>query len=221
MGQLNQAMHAINDSTSQITRIIKFIQEIAFQTNLLALNAAVEAARAGEHGKGFAVVAEEVRNLAQRSAQAAQDSTELIEGAAARAKDGSTVADSAAQVLRTIIEDVAKVTELLGGITRASEEQAAGVEQVNTAVSEMDRVTQQNAAVAQQSASAAETAQRAIRSSQGNGGATERDHHRRQGGRRATSAARRYGGERRKAALLSSVGVVPGRRPERRMGRSR
>ncbi len=156
MGQLNTAMDAINQSSSQISKIIKVIEEIAFQTNLLALNAAVEAARAGEHGKGFAVVAEEVRNLAQRAAAAAKDTTNLIEGSVDRAKEGTTVAQSAAQALQGIVGDVGQVAELLKGISRASNEQAQGVEQVNVAVSQMDQVTQQNAAGAEESASAAE-----------------------------------------------------------------
>ena len=156
MHQLNSAMGAINESSGQISKIIKVIEEIAFQTNLLALNAAVEAARAGEHGKGFAVVAEEVRNLAQRSAQAARDTTNLIEGSVTRAKEGTTVADSAGKALQAIVSDVTKVADLLNGITQASQEQAQGVDQVNTAVSEMDKVTQQNAAGAEESASAAE-----------------------------------------------------------------
>jgi len=156
MGELNNAMTAINDSAAQIGKIIKVIEEIAFQTNLLALNAAVEAARAGEHGKGFAVVAEEVRNLAQRSAQAARDTTNLIEGAVTRAKEGTSVASNAAKSLNAIVADVANVAELLAGISRASNEQAQGVDQINSAVSQMDKVTQQNAAGAEESASAAE-----------------------------------------------------------------
>ncbi|MBL8878191.1 MAG: DUF3365 domain-containing protein, partial [Phycisphaerales bacterium] len=156
MTQLNSAMDSINQSSTEISKIIKVIEEIAFQTNLLALNAAVEAARAGEHGKGFAVVAEEVRNLAQRSAQAAKDTTNLIEGSVQRAREGAAVAHDASSALQSIINDVAQVAELLGGINQASREQAQGVEQVNIAVSSIDKVTQQNASNAEESASASE-----------------------------------------------------------------
>ena len=156
MSQLNEAMGAINKSAGEISKIIKVIEEIAFQTNLLALNAAVEAARAGEHGKGFAVVAEEVRNLAQRSAQAARDTTALIADSVQRAKEGTEVATVAGDALRTIVTDVSQVAELLQGINQASAEQAQGVEQINAAVSQIDKITQQNAAGAEQSASAAQ-----------------------------------------------------------------
>ena len=156
MTKLNDAMTGINESSDRISKIIKVIEEIAFQTNLLALNAAVEAARAGEHGKGFAVVAEEVRNLAHRSAQAAQETTGLIDESVQRARDGGGVAREVGEALTEIVSDVAKVSELIHGIAQASSEQAQGVDQVNTAVAQMDKVTQGNAAGAEESASAAE-----------------------------------------------------------------
>jgi methyl-accepting chemotaxis protein len=156
MADLNRAVQAINDSSGEISKIIRVIEEIAFQTNLLALNAAVEAARAGEHGKGFAVVAEEVRSLAQRSAQAARDTTSLIEESVTRAREGSDTASAAAAALQAIVGDVSSVATLLDSISQASEDQAHGVAQVNTAVTEMNRVTQANAAGSEQSAAAAE-----------------------------------------------------------------
>ncbi len=156
MGRMRETMLGIGEASGHVSTIIKVIEEIAFQTNLLALNAAVEAARAGEHGRGFAVVAEEVRNLAQRSAQAAKETTALIENAVNRAKDGATVAQDAAQSLANIVEHVTKVADLIADISAAASEQSRGIEQINDAVRRIDGVTQRNAAVAEESASASE-----------------------------------------------------------------
>ena len=147
--QGQETMSGINEASDKISRIIKVIEEIAFQTNLLALNAAVEAARAGEHGKGFAVVADEVRSLAHRCAEAAKETTALIKGSVAKSREGQTV-------IREIVGGVSGVTELLNQISKASTEQAQGVDQLNTAVSRLDKVTQQSAAGAQEASSAAQ-----------------------------------------------------------------
>ncbi len=156
MQNLRDAMQAINESSSDISKIIKVIEEIAFQTNLLALNAAVEAARAGEHGKGFAVVAGEVRNLALRAADAARETTTLIEGSVERAREGAGATQTAGTSLDSISAEVSQVADLLERISSASSEQAQGVQQINSAVSEIDRVTQANAATVEESAAAAE-----------------------------------------------------------------
>ena len=150
-----QTMRDIAGSSQKIADIISVIDGIAFQTNILALNAAVEAARAGEQGRGFAVVAGEVRNLAQRSAQAAREIKSLIEDSVGRVEVGSTLVESAGETMGEIVNAVTRVTDIMGEISSASDEQSRGIEQVSLAVSQMDSVTQQNAALVQQSATAA------------------------------------------------------------------
>jgi methyl-accepting chemotaxis protein len=156
MQKMSLAMQDIKSSSDDISKIIKTIDEIAFQTNILALNAAVEAARAGEAGMGFAVVADEVRNLAQRSAQAAKETAAKIETAIAKTSQGVQMSEKVAQSLAEIVTNARKVDELVAEIATASKEQNDGVTQVNTAVSQMDKVTQSNAASAEESASAAQ-----------------------------------------------------------------
>ncbi|WP_323016896.1 methyl-accepting chemotaxis protein [Castellaniella sp.] len=150
-------MQRIADSSARITDIIGVIDSIAFQTNILALNAAVEAARAGEQGKGFAVVASEVRALAQRSADAAREIKQLIDTASQEVQSGSQQAGQAGAIMQDVMTSVDRVTRIMGEIASASNEQSTGIDQVNLAVTQMDQVTQQNAALVEQAAAAADS----------------------------------------------------------------
>ncbi len=154
--QMSAAMDEIRDSSASINHTVKVIEEIAFQTNLLALNAAVEAARAGDAGKGFAVVAEEVRNLAQRSAEAARSTADLIEQSQQNADDGVTVTSEVADILRRINETVGSAADLMEQVNGASSEQSRGIGEITEAVSGMDHVTQANAASSEEVAAAGE-----------------------------------------------------------------
>ncbi len=156
MDQMMAAMTAISSSSAEVAKIVKNIDEIAFQTNILALNAAVEAARAGEAGAGFAVVADEVRSLAQRSAAAAKETADKIEAAIANSRSGSQCSIEVGESLKMITEKVSATDALVAEIASAANEQALGIQQINNAMAQMDKVTQGNAASAEESASAAE-----------------------------------------------------------------
>jgi len=157
---VTQVVHTMDDiasSARKITDIIAVIDGIAFQTNILALNAAVEAARAGEQGRGFAVVAGEVRNLAQRSGEAAREIKSLIHTSVSKVEDGNRLVAEAGTTMADIVDQVQRVADLIGEISSASHEQTAGIGQVNDAVTQLDQVTQQNAALVEESAAAAES----------------------------------------------------------------
>jgi aerotaxis receptor len=157
VGEVITTMEGITKSSKQIAEIIGVIDSIAFQTNILALNAAVEAARAGEQGRGFAVVAAEVRSLAQRSAQSAKEIRALISESVGQVSNGSKLVNSAGKSIGDIVEQVRRVTELVGHIANASNEQSSGIGQVNQAVTQLDQLTQQNAALVEQSTASAES----------------------------------------------------------------
>jgi methyl-accepting chemotaxis protein-1 (serine sensor receptor) len=150
-------MGDISQNSTKISDITGIIEGIAFQTNILALNAAVEAARAGEQGRGFAVVASEVRSLAQRSSSAAKEIKELINTSVQKVQDGSLLANEAGKTMAEVTQAVARVTDIMGEIAAASGEQSRGIEQVNLAITQMDEVTQQNAALVEEAAAASQS----------------------------------------------------------------
>jgi methyl-accepting chemotaxis protein len=156
MEQMKTAMAAIKGSSTEISKIIKTIDEIAFQTNILALNAAVEAARAGEAGLGFAVVADEVRNLAQRCAGAAKETADKISASTEKSEQGARISEKMATNLAAIVDKTRQLDERIAEIAQSSHEQSEGIGQLNTAVASMDKITQENAALAEESSASAE-----------------------------------------------------------------
>jgi len=164
VAQVVDTMAAIDVSARKIVDIIAVIDGIAFQTNILALNAAVEAARAGEQGRGFAVVATEVRNLAQRSAAAAKEIKDLIGDSVDKVQAGNRLVEQAGSTMHEVVASVKRVTDIMSEIMSASQEQSSGIEQINTAVTQMDNVTQQNAALVEEAAAAAQAMQDQVNS---------------------------------------------------------
>jgi methyl-accepting chemotaxis protein len=156
MGKMLQAMREINVTSENVSNIIKTIDEIAFQTNVLAINAAVEAARAGEHGKGFAVVSEEVRNLAQRSAEASKETNKMITDSIKKIEAGAAIADETAKSLASIVEGSSVSTNMINNIVTGSNEQSLGISQINQGLNQLNQVVQSNASIAEESATASQ-----------------------------------------------------------------